>query len=34
MKWADFLDSDTILEKLNVDLIIIGWEYLKMGETF
>ena len=34
MKWADFLHADTNLGKLNVNLIIIGWGWPKVGNTF
>ena len=34
MKWSYFLYADTNLGKLNVNLMIIGWVCLKMGETF
>ena len=34
MKWAEFLHADTNLGKPNVNLIIIGWACLKMGESF
>ena len=31
---VDFLNADTNLGKLNVNLIIVAWVSLKMGETF
>ena len=34
MDWADFLHADTSLWKLKVILIIIGWVWSKIGETF
>ena len=34
LKWVDFFHADTNVGNLNVDLIIIGWAYSKMGGTF
>ena len=33
-KSGEFLNAETNLEKLNVNLIIIGWVCSKMGEIF
>ena len=27
MKWADFLHADTNFGKLNINLVIIGWDH-------
>ena len=34
IKWADFLHFDTNLEEPNVNLVITGWAWSKMGKTF
>ena len=34
IKWADFLACWYTFRKANINLVIVGWAWLKMGKTF